>query len=131
MSSLPECFNISRSLDATSRQEVKEMHWAGVKSEKYLQFSDSHPGTATTDRSSTGYSGAEMAINDLQDILRASNELRHEREKFVGSRNRKLYELDEAAQVSEDAAHTLLGNQLVRKRLTLELLLALHRKRKI
>jgi len=107
------------------------MHWAGVKSEKYLQFSDSHPGTATTDRSSTGYSGAEMAINDLQDILRASNELRHEREKFVGSRNRKLYELDEAAQVSEDATHTLLANELVRKRLTLELVLALHRKRKI
>jgi hypothetical protein len=84
------------------------MHWVGVKSEKYLQLSDSHPGSAATDRSSTGYSGAEMAINDLQDILRASNELRHEREKFVGSRNRKLYELDEAAQVSEDedAAHT-------------------------
>jgi len=75
------------------------MHWAGVKSEKYLQFSDSHPGTATTDRSSTGYSGAEMAINDLQDILRASNELRHQRERFVGNRNRKLYEMDEVAQV--------------------------------
>lgn len=111
------------------------MHWVGVKSEKYLQLSDSHPGSAATDRSSTGYTGAEMAINDLQDILRASNELRHEREKFVGSRNRKLYELDEAAQVSEDEdathTHTLLAYQLVRKRLRLLLLLVLHRKRKI
>ena len=49
-------------------------------------------------------------INDLQDILRASNELRHEREKFVGSRNRKLYELDEAAQVSMLHTHCLLIN---------------------
>lgn len=86
------------------------MHWAGVKSEKYLHLSDSHPGSATTDRSSTGYSGAEMAINDLQDILRASNELRHEREKFVGSRNRKLYELDEAAQVRMLHTYFLLIN---------------------
>lgn len=85
------------------------MHWVGVKSEKYLQLSDSrgdsssHPGSAMHNHSSsTGYAGPEMATNDLQDILRASNELRHEREKFVGIRNKKLHELDQAAQVSED-----------------------------
>lgn len=75
------------------------MHWAGVKSEKYLQLSDSR---GDNHSSSTGYAGPEMATNDLQDILRASNELRHEREKFVGIRNKKLHELDQAAQVSED-----------------------------
>lgn len=96
------------------------MHWAGVKSEKYLHLSDSHcgssshPGSATSDRSSSSsYTGAETAINDLQDILRASNELRHEREKFVVgniimSRTRKLHELDEVAQVRTSLCYATL-----------------------